>query len=489
LAGAGAHDGFGPCLVWLRQDLRLADNPALAAACASGRPVLAVYVLDDETPGPWVMGGASRWWLHGSLAALQRAYADRGGALILRRGRADDVLLALVRECAVAEVHWSRCYEPFAVARDARLKAALVEAGVTVESHNASLLHEPWTLRTGAGGPFKVFSPFWRAALAAGPVATPKPAPGRIPAPDSLPPSADLNDWRLLPTRPDWAGGLRSAWTPGEDGAQARLGAFLSEALSSYAAGRDRPDRLGTSRLSAHLHFGEIGPRQVWAAIETFVHAHPEAQSGADKFLSELGWREFAAHLLFHFTDLPSQNWRSAFDDFPWAPDETAITAWQRGETGYPIVDAGMRELWTTGWMHNRVRMIVASFLIKDLLVHWRRGEEWFWDTLVDADLANNAAGWQWVAGSGADAAPYFRVFNPVTQGAKFDPGGAYVRRWLPELAGLPDKHVHAPWEAPPGVLDDAGVRLGRTYPAPIVNHAQARVRALAAYKQLAGAA
>lgn len=451
--------------------------------------MLALYVLDDETPGPWRLGGASRWWLHGSLAALQRAVAARGGTLILRRGRAEDALPAFVRECAAAEVHWSRCYEPFAVERDKRLKTALAKTGVAVESHNAALLHEPWTLRTGLGGPFKVYSAFWRAALAVGPVALPKPAPKRIPAPQTLPASDELDDWGLLPRRPDWAAGLRASWTPGETGARTRLDAFLDAALGGYAMRRDRPDCAFTSRLSPHLHFGEIGPRQVWAAVERSLEERPQDRSDAGKFQSELGWREFAAHLLFHFPELAEQNWRPSFDQFPWAADEAAITAWQRGETGYPIVDAGMRELWATGWMHNRVRMVVASFLIKDLLVHWRRGEEWFWDTLVDADLANNAAGWQWVAGSGADAAPYFRVFNPVTQGAKFDPDGAYVRRWIPEIAALPDKHIHAPWEAPLSVLADAGIQLGRTYPAPIVDHAKARLRALAAYKQIAGAA
>jgi deoxyribodipyrimidine photo-lyase len=476
-------------VVWFRQDLRLADNPALSAAIALNRPVLPLYILDDQTPGEWAMGGASRWWLHGSLAALAGSLHAKGATLILRRGNAETVLPAFVRETGSAAVYWNRCYEPFAVARDTRLKAALDADGLAVESFNAALLHEPWALKTAAGGPFKVYSPFWRAALAAGPVGAPLPAPKKIPAPEAPVASDTLDSWALRPTKPDWAVGMRAEWTPGEAGAQTRLDAFLKSRLVGYGADRNRPDLTATSRLSPHLHFGEIGPRQVWTAVEAAAETRPKARADADKLLSELGWREFSTHLLFHFPNLPEQNWRGAFDSFPWAEDEPGLKAWQKGQTGYPIVDAGMRELWSTGWMHNRVRMIVASFLVKDLLVHWRRGEEWFWDTLVDADLANNAASWQWVAGSGADAAPYFRVFNPVSQGQKFDPDGAYVRRWIPEIAALPDKHLHAPWEAPADVLTQAGVRIGATYPAPIVDHTMARVRALAAYKQISGAA
>lgn len=476
-----------PRLLWFRQDLRLSDNAALTAACAGDAPVVPVYVYDETLD--WSPGGASRWWLHHSLIALGADLARRGAPLVLRRGPAEDMIPALVAETGAEAVFWNRCYEPAAIARDTRLKAALTGAGVRVESFNSALLHEPWTLKTGAGGPFKVYTPFWRALRASAQAAPLPPAPRRITAVPAPPPGDALESWRLLPTRPDWAGGLRAAWTPGEAGARARLDAFLDTALRGYGEGRDRPDRSGTSRLSPHLHWGEIGPRQVWAALATFAAAHPQAGADADKFLSEIAWREFAHHLLFHAPELPERNWKASFDGFPWAEDESAINSWQRGQTGYPIVDAGMRELWATGWMHNRVRMIVASFLIKDLMIHWRRGEEWFWDTLVDADLANNAAGWQWVAGSGADASPYFRIFNPVTQGERFDPDGAYVRRWCPELARVPDKHVHAPWTAPDGVLTDAGVRLGKTWPAPIVDHALARQRALDAYKTIASAA
>jgi deoxyribodipyrimidine photo-lyase len=386
-----------------------------------------VYILDEETPGDWKLGGGARWWLHHSLGALSANLASKGATLVLRRGSPEAILPSLVRETGAGAVHWNRCYEPSAIARDTRLKATLGGDGVAVESANSALLFEPWQLKTAAGGPFKVYSPFWRALRAAGGVAPPQPAPTRIAIPSRPPESDRLDSWGLLPSRPDWAGGLRESWTPGETGARARLDNFLDTALAGYGEARNRPDLPSTSRLSPHLHWGEIGPRQVWAAVHAFAEAHTQVRADADKFLSEIAWREFAHHLLFHRPDLPERNWKASFDGFPWATDETSINSWQRGQTGYPIVDAGMRELWTTGWMHNRVRMIVASFLVKDLMIHWRRGEDWFWDTLVDADLANNAASWQWVAGSGADAAPYFRVFNPVTQGERFDPQGAYV--------------------------------------------------------------
>jgi len=484
-AATAKHAQHAPVIVWLRQDLRLADNPALTAAVGSGRPVLIVYVLDD---GPsWPMGGASRWWLHGSLAALGADIEARGGRLTLRRGPAAREIAALAQETRAAEVYWNRCYEPAAVARDTALKKDLTAAGVTVESFNAALLFEPWEVRTGSGGPFKVYSPFWRACRAKGVDGPLGHAPKAIPAGDA-PDSRRLEDLALLPRKPDWAGGLRAAWTPGEAGAHRLLEAFLESALDGYGANRNRPDMVGTSRLSPHLHFGEIGPRQIWRAVETFVEAHGELRGEADKFLSEIGWREFSTHLLFHNPALPEANWKPQFDAFPWEENPDGLEAWKRGRTGYPIVDAGMRELWTTGWMHNRVRMIVASFLIKDLMIHWRVGEAWFWDTLVDADLANNAASWQWVAGSGADAAPYFRIFNPVTQGETYDPEGAYVRSLIPELAALPDKVIHKPWVATPEALSAAGVELGRTYPRPMVDHGEARQRALAAYKSIAGA-
>ncbi|MCM0019577.1 MAG: DNA photolyase family protein [Tagaea sp.] len=466
-----------PLLVWFRQDLRLADNPALREAIAAGAPVIPVYVLDDATPGAWAPGGASRWWLHRSLDALVRGLEKLGLRLILRRGAAQACLAKLIAETGAAGVYWNRCYEPFAVARDKAIKAELEARGLAAKSHNAGLLFEPWTVKSKTGTPFRVFTPFWKACLAGEAPPVPVPAPARATPPATWPASDALDDWALRPTKPDWAGGF-SVWTPGEAGAQARLAGFVERALDGYAGARDRPDIEATSRLSAHLHFGEISPRQCF-----------HAGRRSEKFLAELGWREFAHHLLFHIPDLPETALRAEFRGFPWRDDDAKLRAWQRGRTGYPIVDAGMRELWQTGWMHNRVRMIAASFLVKHLLLPWPAGQAWFWDTLVDADLASNSASWQWVAGCGADAAPYFRIFNPMLQGAKFDPGGVYVRRFVPELAGLPDRYLHAPWEAPADALRAAGVELGVDYPHPIVDHGEARARALAAFQSLKEAA
>jgi deoxyribodipyrimidine photo-lyase len=469
-----------PSLFWFRQDLRLADNPALTQAAERGGPLVCVFVLDDETPGAWAPGGASRWWLHHSLAALDQALRQRGSRLVLRRGPAAEVMAALAEETGARQVFWNRCYEPFAVRRDTALKAALQDGGRAVQTSNAALLLEPWEVKTGGGEPYKVFTPFWRALKGAYRDRAPLPAPKTLPDGMRIA-SAALEDWALLPTKPDWAGGLRARWSPGEAGAQARLRRFLQARLGDYREARDRPDLDGTSCLSPHLHFGEIGPRQVWHATRHALAAGG-GEAAAEKFLSELAWREFSQHLLFHFPALPEANWRGEFDAVEWRDDAAALAAWQRGRTGYPIVDAGLRELWATGWMHNRVRMIAASFLIKDLLIDWRAGQAWFWDTLVDADLGNNAAGWQWVAGSGADAAPYFRVFNPVLQGERFDPAGDYVRRWVPELARLPAKWIHKPWEADAATLGAAGVTLGRDYPERLVAHDAARRRALDAF-------
>jgi deoxyribodipyrimidine photo-lyase len=463
---------MAPVIVWFRQDLRLADNPALARAAETGEPVLCVYVLDDEIPGPWRLGGASRWWLHHSLQVLKADLAEIGGTLILRRGCGGEVVAALADEIGAGAVFWNRCYEPYAVARDANLKTRLAARGIAAESFNAALLFEPWVPKTGAGTPFRVFTPFWRALQALPEPARPALAPKAVRGFDHRIDSDRLSDWGLLPTSPDWAAGLRAEWQPGEAGAQARLDAFLDK-MADYATARDRPDVEGTSRLSPHLHFGEISPRQIW-------HAMRAREPGAGKFLSEIAWREFAHHLLFHNPGLPDTPLDPRFARFAWRGSDAQFAAWTQGRTGYPIVDAGMRQLWATGWMHNRVRMIAASFLIKHLGIDWRRGEAWFWDTLVDADLANNAASWQWVAGCGADAAPFFRIFNPVLQGEKFDPDGTYVRRWLPELAKLPDKHIHKPWTAP------AALRaLAKDYPEPIVDLAEGRARALAAFKAL----
>jgi deoxyribodipyrimidine photo-lyase len=468
---------LSPLLVWFRQDLRLADNPALRDAISAGAPVIPVYVLDDETPGAWAAGGASRWWLHHSLTALASDLGRLGLRLILRRGRARTCLDALIAETGASGVFWNRCYERFAIARDKAIKADLESRGIAAKSFNANLLFEPWTVVSKSGTPFRVFTPFWKACLAAESPAMPLPTPSRATAPATWPASDALGDWNLLPTNPDWAAGF-STWTPGEAGGQARLAVFIARALGGYAGLRDRPDLEATSRLSPHLHFGEISPRQCF-----------HAGAASSKFLAELGWREFAYHLLFHIPDLPETALRAEFRGFPWRDDDLRLRAWQRGRTGYPVVDAGMRELWRTGWMHNRVRMIAASFLVKHLLLPWQAGQAWFWDTLVDADLASNSASWQWVAGCGADAAPYFRVFNPMLQGAKFDPDGAYVRRFVPELSALPNEYLHAPWQAPADILRRAGVELGATYPKPIVDHGEARVRALAAFRSLKEAA
>jgi deoxyribodipyrimidine photo-lyase len=471
-------------ILWFRQDLRLADNPALTAAIDSGARLLPLFILDEDPDDSWAPGAASRWWLHRSLAALDKDLRKLGAPLCLRRGKADTVLRQVIDESGAEAVYWNRCYEPAAVARDKSLKSVLRDDGITVESFNGNLLVEPWELTTGQGRPYKVFTPFWKALLAHGAppaaLAKPKKLQGRMGIAGDK-----LVAWGLLPRKPDWAAGFPDHWTPGEAGAAARLSEFLDDAAGSYGNDRDRPDLPGTSRLSPHLHWGEISPRQVWQATRHAIDAGRTPESPALAFLRQLGWRDFSSNLLFHWPTLPEKPWREDFDAFSWRDDDKGFAAWCRGATGYPLVDAGLRELWATGWMHNRVRMVAASFLVKHLLIPWQRGEAWFWDTLVDADLANNAAGWQWVAGSGADAAPYFRVFNPVAQGEKFDPKGVYVRRWVPEIADLPDDVIHKPWEAAPEVLKDAGVTLGETYPQPLVDHKAARARALAAYEDV----
>jgi deoxyribodipyrimidine photo-lyase len=474
---------MAPIIVWFRQDLRLSDNPALIHAVNSKRPIVCVYVLDDVTPKEWRWGGASRWWLHKSLEALDAELKRKGGSLFLRRGLAESILPKLIEDTAAEMVVWNRCYEPFAIARDTKLKANLTANGIEVQSFNASLLFEPWELKTRTGGSYRVFTPFWRAARALAPPPVPYPAPPKIDFYEHSIASGDLSDWQLLPSKPDWAGGLRDHWTPGEAGARERLSEFLKH-IGKYSGGRDHPDRDDTSRLSPHLHWGEISPGQVWHAVNNHAAEH----GSGDKFLSEIGWREFSYHLLFHNPNLPDQPLRADFAGFPWRASGKQFDAWTKGRTGIPIVDAGMRQLWQTGWMHNRVRMIVASFLIKHLLIDWRRGEKWFWDTLVDADLASNSASWQWVAGCGADAAPFFRIFNPVLQGEKFDSEGDYVRRFVPELSEMPAQHIHKPWAAPTEILKAANVEIDENYPHPIVDLAQGRERALAAFQSLRGA-
>lgn len=475
-------------LIWFRRDLRLADNPALCAALEQAERVVPVYIHARDEEGDWAPGEASRWWLHHSLKQLGHDLAALGAPLVMRCGPSLDTLQELLRETGASQVYWNRLYEPDTVRRDTHIKQALQAQGVQVRSFNAALLLEPWVVQNRSGEPYRVFTPYWKACQAQGALDVslqPRPGPGVLTAEGSR--SDPLESLGLLPLIP-WDAGLAKAWTPGEEGAHTALEAFLDRALADYGEARNLPDRLGTSHLSPHLHFGEISPRQVVHACQRAVAEgrHSGADASVKGFLGEIGWREFGHHLLFHFPHTPLQPLEARFEDFPWPPrDDDALRAWQRGRTGLPIVDAGMRELWTTGWMHNRVRMITASLLTKNLLIHWREGARWFWDTLVDADLASNTLGWQWTAGCGADAAPYFRVFNPVLQGERFDPGGGYVRHWVPELKALPDKYLHKPWQAPESVLRGAGVRLGRDYPQPIVDLAASRRQALAAWETL----
>jgi len=473
-------------IVWFRQDLRLQDNPALVAAVARGGPVVPVYVLDDAGEERWPAGGASRWWLHHSLAALDAALRERGSRLVLAQGETGPVLRGLIKATGATAVCWNRRYEPAVIARDKALKAGLTAAGVEAKSFNASLLFEPHTVRKKAGGPFQVFTPYWKHCQTLAVEAPVKLRAGPIAAPVKWPKSVRLDELGLLPVI-KWDAGFAKMWQPGEAGALKRLKKFTTEAMAAYAEQRNLPDSDGTSALSPYLHFGEISPRQIWAAVRALSKESGvfPANRGAQVFLSEVGWREFAYHLLYHFPHTPEQPLRADFAAFPWRKDVKHLRAWQRGLTGYPIVDAGMRQLWATGWMHNRVRMIVASFLVKHLRLSWQEGAGWFWATLVDADLANNTLGWQWSAGCGADAAPYFRIFNPILQGEKFDPAGKYVRRWVPELTKLPADFIHQPWAAPMHVLAEAGLTLGGEYPHPIVDHGEARVAALAALQAM----
>jgi deoxyribodipyrimidine photo-lyase len=477
-----------PIIVWFRDDLRLSDHPALHAAASTTQPVICLYVLDEAastlpSPGARPLGGAARWWLAQSLRALQQSLNALGATLVLRKGHAAEIVADLARQTGAGSVVWNEIAQAPHQAISDQVAIHLAKIGITSQSFPGDLLVSPAQIRNKDGRGLRVFTPFWKRVQALG--GPPKP----LPAPKTLRPAADLAsdalaDWGLEPSRPDWAGGLRETWKAGEMAARARLQSFL-QTMAGYSDNRDRPDRAGTSGLSPHLRFGEISPRQVWHAARFAAEERPLLARDVDKFLSELGWREFCRHLLFDVPDLAERNLQPSFDAFPWKQDDHALAAWQRGRTGYPIVDAGMRELWHTGAMHNRVRMVTASFLVKHLLIDWREGERWFWDTLVDADAGSNPANWQWVAGSGADAAPYFRVFNPILQGEKFDPKGDYVRHWVPELARLPTGLTHQPWSATPVELASAGVELGKTYPAPIIDHKAGRERALAAYARV----
>ena len=444
------------------------------------------FVWGPEEEGAWPPGSASRWWLHQSLGRLGEDFRAVGVELVLRRGESLAELQSLASETGATAVFFNRRHEPAVVARDARVQVALRAAGLEVGSFNGALLHEPGTIRNQSGRPFQVFTAFWRAWLASVGPGEPLPAPRRLKGLPQQPATLPLASLELEPKHP-WAGGLRAAWQPGSAGAAGELKRFLRNGILDYAERRNRPDLGGTSRLSPHLHFGEVSPRQVWYAVRRFAESRaiPASTWRHGQFLTELGWREFAHHLLHHFPDTPERPLRPKFARFPWRTNTAWLHAWQRGRTGYPLVDAGMRELWATGWMHNRVRMVVASFLVKNLLLSWQEGARWFWDTLVDADLANNTSGWQWTSGCGADAAPYFRVFNPVSQGEKFDPHGDYVRRWVPELARLPEAWIHRPWEAPENARIAAGVSLGQDYPERMVSHSISREVALEAFRKI----
>jgi deoxyribodipyrimidine photo-lyase len=471
----------GTSIVWFRQDLRLHDQPALLAAMAGDACVLAVYVLDDSVA--WPMGRALRWWLHGSLASLAAALKAAGTELVLRRGRAEDIIPELAREAGAGVVHAGIAHEPGWRAIDAKVAQALQADGRTLALHRTSSLIDFDAVRSKTGTVYGMYTPFANAVEALGEPGKPEPAPTAI-KPVSMGrgkqlASDRLDEWALLPTRPDWAGGMRETWVPGEQAAAKRLALFVGGAVARYGTGRNLPGEDGTSMLSPHLHFGELSPRTIW-------HASRTEADGQDHhtYRRELIWRDFSAYLLWHHPTLPEAPLRPAFARLANRDDAAGLRAWQRGMTGVPIVDAGMRQLWQTGWMHNRVRMITASFLVKHLLIAWQAGSAWFWDKLVDADLASNSASWQWVAGTGIDAQPFFRVFNPVTQGEKFDADGGYVRRFVPELARLPHKYVHAPWTASASILAAAGVVLGRDYPELVVDLNEGRNRALDVYRR-----
>jgi len=463
-------------IAWLRTDLRLADNPALHAAVQAGERAIALYI-HETTPGVRPPGAAARWWIHHSLVSLGAALAERGIELLVLEGDAHVVIPQVVASSGASAVFWNRRYAPGERMADAAIKDALHEKGIKADSFAANVLVEPWEITTKQGKPYSVYTPFWK-TLRDMPMAQPL-----GPIPKGTPIRADEADSAYR--EPKWAGKLGQHWQIGEDGAQAALHRFLDERLDDYSVGRDFPRLDATSTLSAHLRHGEISPRQVWAAAQAVAHAEPERQAAVDKFLSELAWRDFNYHQLYHRPDITTVPMQPKFAGIEWRAAQDDLRAWQRGQTGLPIVDAGMRQMWETGYMQNRVRMLTASLLCKNLLIDWRLGEQWFWDCLVDADIANNPGNWQWVAGSGMDASPFFRIFNPVTQGERFDDAGEYVRRWVPELARMPDEWVHEPSAAPAEVLRAAGVVIGETYPAPIVDLKLSRVRALKASKRL----
>ncbi len=459
-----------PIIVWFRQDLRILDNPALAEA-SKVAPILPIYILDDVNAGEFKMGGASRFWLHQSLKALNESCQ---GNLCLYQGDPLTVLQEIIQRTGATGVYWNRCYEPWRIKRDQHIKTYLATNQIDCKSFNASLLWEPWEVLKQDKTPYRVFTPFFKKGC----LETPSP---RFPikqqqnitwVKDTA--SHLLDELSLLP-KISWHQSLQAHWQPGEVGAHLRLNEFLEKGIRGYQEGRNFPSQPHVSKLSPHLRFGEISPNTVWYAVQNM----DIPQYDKDHFLSELGWREFSYHLLYHNPSMPVENLQKKFDAFPWQHDEEVLQRWQQGKTGYPIVDAGMRELWQTGYMHNRVRMIVASFLVKNLMIHWRHGAQWFWDCLVDADLANNSASWQWVAGCGADAAPFFRIFNPVMQAEKFDPEGNYIKKFVPELKYVPIPYVYAPWKAPKDVLNRLNMKLGENYFSPMVDLEKSRNSAL----------
>ncbi|GJL66376.1 MAG: deoxyribodipyrimidine photo-lyase [Nitrospirales bacterium] len=473
-------------IMWFRQDLRLKHNPALLSALQSRLPIVFVYIFSEDDHYPWSMGGASRWWLHQSLSALEAQLRERNHGLVIRQGNSLAALQALIQDTHATHVYWNRCYEPHRRSEDLQIREALRAIHVTTHEYNGSLLIDPEDFTNNSGRPYQVFTPFWKRYLSETIKTTTTSLPVDLPTPKAQLDSIPLKQLGLEPTI-DWANGIRAAWTPGEAGALKQFKRFVTSRCIAYEQDHDRPDRDHTSQLSPHLHFGEVSPQQVWSHLSNRLVSDQRKpfHRGTTAVLRQLAWRDFSYHLLYHYPHTPLQPLREKFATFKWESNPTALRNWQRGVTGYPFVDAGMRQLWKTGWMHNRVRMVVASFLTKHLLLPWQRGAEWFWDTLVDADLANNTMGWQWVAGCGADAAPYFRIFYPITQGLKFDPAGEYVSHWIPELAKLPVPWIHKPWEAPPLLLAEHGITLGTTYPYPIVDHHKARQRALAAFAAL----
>ena len=467
-------------IFWFRQDLRIVDNPGLSKSLKSDK-VLPIYILDDTNSNDFAMGAASRWWLHNSLRELNKNLDNK---LSLYKGDPLEILESLSSRFNIKGIFWNRCYEPWRIERDKKIKSKFIEKDIIVETFNSALLWEPWEILKSDNTPYKVFTPYYRkGCLMSEAPRKPLSAPNLNTLFEDKENILQLDDLNLLP-RIKWYKEMEKLWEPGEKGAHKKLESFLSDGLLGYKEGRNFPSKKNVSQLSAHMHFGEISPNQVWHRAKLKKDL-PRIEKDLDHFLSELGWREFSYNLLFHFPELPRENLQKKFDNFPWIDNEILFDKWKKGLTGYPIVDAGMRELWQTGYMHNRVRMIVGSFLVKNLLLHWHKGEEWFWDCLIDADLASNSASWQWVAGSGADAAPYFRIFNPILQGKRFDPDGSYIKKFIPELEQLPSKYLFSPWEAPIEVLSEANIELGSDYPEPIVDLIKSRDRALEAFSTI----